>query len=60
MTERACTYMNDEKKHNMINHRGANKVLYVTTRIKLHARKQKHTKKNIQYKNIPKKKTKKK
>ena len=43
----------------MINHRGANKVLYVTTRIKLHARKQKHTKKNIQYKNIPKKKTKK-
>ena len=29
----------------MINHRGANKVLYVTTRIKLHARKQKHTKK---------------
>ena len=40
----------------MINHRGANKVLYVTTRIKLHARKQKHTKKNIQYKNIPKKK----
>ena len=44
----------------MINHRGANKVLYVTTRIKLHARKQKHTKKNIQYKNIPKKKKKKK
>ena len=49
----------------MINHRGANKVLYVTTRIKLHARKQKHTKKNIQYKNIqykniPKKKNKKK
>ena len=43
----------------MINHRGANKVLYVTTRIKLHARKQKHTKKNIQYKNIPKKKQKK-
>ena len=44
----------------MINHRGANKVLYVTTRIKLHARKQKHTKKNIQYKNIPKKKKQKK
>ena len=44
----------------MINHRGANKVLYVTTRIKLHASKQKHTKKkNIQYKNIPKKKQKK-
>ena len=40
----------------MINHRGANKVLYVTTRIKLYARRQKHTKKkNIQYKNIPKK-----
>ena len=44
----------------MINHRGANKVLYVTIRIKLHARKQKHTKKNIQYKHIPKKKQKKK
>ena len=44
----------------MINHRGANKVLYVTTRIKLHARKQKHTKKKhtIQ-KHTKKKKTKK-
>ena len=44
----------------MINHRGANKVLYVTTRIKLHARKQKHTKKKHTIQKHTKKKTKKK
>ena len=43
----------------MINHRGANKVLYVTTRIKLHARKQKHTKKKHTIQKHTKKKTKK-
>ena len=43
----------------MINHRGANKVLYVTTRIKLHARKQKHTKKTYNTKTYQKKKQKK-
>ena len=44
----------------MINHRGANKVLYVTTRIKLHARKQKHTKKKHTIQKHTKKKKKKK
>ena len=44
----------------MINHRGANKVLYVTTRIKLHARKHKHTKKKHTIQKHTKKKTKKK
>ena len=44
----------------MINHRGANKVLYVTTRIKLHARKQKHTKKKHTIQKHTKRKTKKK
>ena len=44
----------------MINHRGANKVLYVTTRIKLHARKQKHTKKKHTIQKHTKKKNKKK
>ena len=39
----------------MINHRGANKVLYVTTRIKLHARRQKHTKKTYNTKTYQKK-----
>ena len=43
----------------MINHRGANKVLYVTTRIKLHARKQKHTKKKHTIQKHTKKKQKK-
>ena len=43
----------------MINHRGANTVLYVTTRIKLNARKQKHTKKKHTIQKHTKKKQKK-